>query len=333
VYASPATGRVDDLGSPITNTADAYESTLKLQNYKTEHIAPPSEGWGLGYTTDDLSGVIDQALTTRNIPLSWQPDDVSSKKIKRELLKYTTGIGMIDSSGLESWRDPLAMYEDTGFLFTNFHIKEKDLKPVSISDNKIFCEIGVTYANGTISVTNVEQENYSSEYVIGVTDPDDRQALWFAGRLLYQRYGIKNKFRQSLGDIKGISDEVDAVDYIKRQYSLAGVVFGSEIVSLYSRYTVKFTVNTEVVWQAIAATGSFEIGSPLKLTYPSVAQADTGIVTGITPNIDGGETAISAEMVGVILDTQEEVIIQEAGDAPDEKQEQGDASDIVQEVL
>lgn len=331
VYIS-SEGRKNISDAVVTETNEAYKSVLQLQNYSYLGLSAPSLGWGLEYPSGDLSVAIDPSLSVRSIPLSYQPSSVSTNDIKLELLKFTAGIGYINSSGLESWADALNMYLTTGYAFTKHRIKGRPTIK-QMDPKRVYPEIGVTYANGSISVLNVEQDIYSADYVTGVSDPNDAKLLWWAGNLLYKKYKIKNKYPDKLADIKGIKNEADAVDYIKRQYELAGVQFGVETASLYERYNLTFTTTREYVWDAIDSKGSFELGDPVYFTYPNIATLGNGVITGIIPNIRTGDTSVIAEMVGDIIDTNEQTTIIESGTQTDNIVESGaQADNYVEEI-
>lgn len=297
-------GRVDDAGIEITNTADAYKSVLELQNYSFNGIDKPSEGWGLGYPSGDLSGIIDPAIAPRSIHMQYSTESVNSRDVKYDLLKYTSGIGYIDRFGREAWADVLNMYVSGGVLFNKFKMQGSP-EVENIDPTRVYPEIGVTYSAGTISVGNVEQDTYSPNYVSGVED----KTLWLAGNVLYNRYKMKNEFPKNLGDIGGIKNLSDAVEYMKNMYSIMGVIFGTESVILKSRHTVSFTTSAEYIHN----TG-LDLCSPIQFSYPNITTTPwTGMITGISKSIKNGTVDITAECVGDTIAESRAITITETG--------------------
>ena len=219
-------GRVSSSGGTVSDTREAYLNTLELQDYSRVGISVPSDGWGLGYPSEDLSGVIDYSLKMPVYELQYNSSKQGSKDIKYDMLKYTSTIGYIDNHGRESTSNVLDMYTDGGLLFNKFRINGRPAIS-NIDTTRIYCEIGVTYANGKIVITNVEQDFYddSKGWVTGISDSSTRRLLWTAGHLLYKRYGIKNEYPQKLADVSGIKNEFDAIRHIQNQYALSGVQF------------------------------------------------------------------------------------------------------------
>lgn len=339
IYLSSVEGRGSITGTVITDTSTAYESTLQLQNFETMGITTPtttpailSSGWGLQYPTESLDNAIDPLINVRSLPLEYQASSVSTKDIKLDMLKYTAGIGHLDDKGRETWHDATNLYSGTGYIFDKNKI---DGRPtiVEINPIRIYPEIGVTYANGAISVGNVEQSVYDSSYVTGVSDPDDARNLWFAGNLLYTKYKIKNKYPQKLGDIKGIKNESDAIQYIKNQYKLAGVVIADNIVTLYSRFNASFVVSQEYIWEAISQYDSFTLGTPVRFSYPNIASGVSSLVTSYKPNPLTGKTSITVECTGDSIAVNEETLIIESGTQTNTIVESGTQTDTFKEEI
>jgi hypothetical protein len=328
LFYSGVSGKEDSVGSPITDTKSAYESTLQLQNYEINGITIPDEGWGLGYPVGSLDSVIGDTSNIPVIPMQYSTNSVDTKNVKQLLLGYTFGIGKIDNNGKEAWTSALSFWNGGGYEFNKSKIK-KDSKPIfsDISDNRIYPEIGVKYSNGNIAVSNVEEEIFNADYVTGVTDINEAEAIWTAGRLLYQYYGIKNKYPEKLGNITGIKNEADAIQYIKNQYSLAGILFSEGVIALYRVYTCTFITPIEFWWDALVVSGvidpNFGLGAELTLTYPHKATSDIGNIIQRSYNPISGEVSIQGKFVGEQLLISEDVIIIETGSQADNIVETG----------
>lgn len=334
LYSSGSKGRNDINGTEITTTDEAYKSVLQLQNYSTYGITTPLSGWGLEYPSESLDGVIDSTISPISYSLKWQPENVDAKNLKIQLLKYTSGIGYINNSGLEDWESVLSMYNSGGYLLTAYDIAEdtypdtKDIDPT-----RVYTDIGVTYANGNITITNTEQETYSSDYVTGVTDPELRKRLWKAGHLLYVNYGIKNSYPEKLGDINGIESEANAISYIEKQYGIAGITFSDDIVTLRKRYTAKIVISRKTAWDIIDSDGKLEIGQNLTFSFPNIATADTCSVVEVSTDVKTGRTTLTLQCVGDTIDSSENLTIVETATQPDIIEESGTGTTIYKEDI
>ena len=314
LFLSSVEGIKDISNSVITDTATAYKTALNKQNYETAGIAIPSGGWGLAFPIDSIADVIDPAISPTAIPLSWQTQETNTKDVKLEMLRYTAGIGFIDILGRESWRS--AVSTGTGIMFTPHEIKGKPRVEI-IDSRKVYPEIGITYGNGSINITNTEKEIYSTSYVTGVTDADTARDLWYAGRLIYKRYRTKNDLPKKYADVSGIINESDAVDYIKNMYRLNGILFNGTVI-LSEKYECTFATSEEYIF-----TNDLQLGDKITLVYPNVAEdGNNGIITGISHGKDG-ESAIVAMMTGSVLETVESFDIIETGSQADSIIESG----------
>ncbi|MCP4255942.1 MAG: hypothetical protein GY774_00275 [Planctomycetes bacterium] len=333
LYMSGVEGRDDINDIPITNTLDAYRNILALQNYKLFGFAPPALGWGLDYITENLSNIVDSGASMLSIPLAWSTSDTDTKTLKYELLKMTQSIGYLDDLGRETVSSALDMYNLGGYPITRKKLgKGNDPVFTPLDPKYVYAEYGVSYNDGKINISNVEQPTYKSEYVTGVDNSDDSRVLWEAGHLLYEIYGVKTKMRKALGQVEGIKNKTDAVQYIKNQYALAGCVFSETTVLVKKRYEMSVNLPLSIVWDCITTTGHCQIGTLLNVTMMGRTD-DTGIITSISPDPIGGDCGIKVQCVGDVVGQSEFTIITETGTASTVYTETGTATEIITEEI
>jgi hypothetical protein len=204
---------------------------------------------------------------------------------------------------------------------------ESEPKVRQIDPMRIFPEVGITWAGGTINVTNVEKDTFIPEYVTGVSSLSNAQALWECGRLLYIRYGLKNAYPKALADCSALATEADAVAYCFDQYRLAGCAINSGVM-LYERYTVSFVVSTAKVFGQ-----GLELGKKIRLVYPNIAPDEWGgYITGIGYDYSAGTVEITGEFRGEFAGQLVSTDIVETGTAETNIVETGTATDQYLEV-
>jgi len=304
----------------ITSVADSYIDTCSRQNLTSLGFDAPAIGWGLELPSGDITEAVNTADITSNAPaveLVYSTNKTGTKQVKYDLLRYGNGIGHVDSLGLESWADISTMYVG-GVEITPYDITGVP-SVKTIDTNKVYTDIGVTHADGNIDIRNTEQGVYDSSYVEGVDSDNDKKALWFSGNLLYQKYNVKNEYPKVLANCRGV---VDAVEYIKRQYAVNGIVTGIRDGEVYAdmrkRFTISFTVPTE-----FAIENSLWIGKGITPILPSFGSGGTGIITGLSRSLKDGNVTITAEVVGDIIATTTSFVIIESGIQTDSIVESG----------
>lgn len=330
IYLDRVGGKKEEFGLPITSTGTAYFDTLTLQNFSNMGYNVPSEGWGLGYTSSDVSGAIASFLGTQ-YQLDAAVYNTSSKELKIRLLTLMSSMGYIDNQGKENLEKIYNMYF-SGVIFNAFNIEDQpDIQ--TIDPTRVYPYISVSYNDGTIEINNIEQDTYSSSYVTGLNESNEGSQLWRGCKLLYDKYGIKNTLPDKMRDIKWLDGELTAVEYIKDQLLRMGVEIDEEVVTLKARYTLKFNTDLTTFFKALETDLDFWIGSSISFTYPNIASAHTGVVTALGFNPTTGKVSVAAEMVGDLLERSDVATIIESGTQTDNIVESGtQTTNYVEEI-
>lgn len=331
IYINGVEGKKDNLsGTVIADTLQAYFSVLELQNYSSLGFAAPAEGWGLGFASSGILAAIG-GFEGYYYEISKPITNTSSKDLKIKLLTLMTSIGFINNQGLEDSKRIERMYE-TGYIFNAFNIEEQpDIN--SLDPIKTFPLISVTHGSGTINISNIEQDIYSSDYVSGFVSASNAKEIWRGCKLVYDNYGIKNKLPDKMQDITYFPDDLVASSYIVNQLERMGVEIDGEVVTLKQRYTLKFKTDLTTFFKAVESDPLFWIGSSISFTYPNIASAHTGIITGLGFSPTTGNVNITAEMVGDLLATSDVATIIESGTQTDNIVESGtQTTNYVEEI-
>ena len=302
----------------VDTIADMYIDSCSRQNFSRLGFAVPSSGWGLDIPSGDITTVVNTADINANAPtdiIKYKTETTNTKAVKTDLLRYGFGLGFIDQSGLESWADLLSMYNDGGVNITAYEVVGKPAV-VGFNSNRVYCDIGITTHEGNFNIFNTEQDtgSYDASFTEGF-EVGVGKKLWLLGNILYKKYGVKNEYLKSLGDVDAIVDEEK---YVRNQYAIAGAVEVGDATVLYDRYTLKISLSTEFV-----ISNDLWKGSNIVFTFPHIASLHTGIITGMSKDISKEVYTITAEMVGDVLDSTEVFTIIESGSQADNIIESG----------
>lgn len=320
-----ATGRKDENARLIKKAIDMYKYLVRHQNLKSYGYNTPVGGWGYNEPTEtvDWTEIYDNGTQYGGFEYAGIPDieiakqyqsEVSTEQLKEELLQamWCTGSTFNGQNG-ESGRyvgnekifPILEAFESEDNIDITYSMMDGRPKNKDMQYNDVFAEISITYAydaaidsgSKTISITNVENEAYRTEYVTGITDENTAYDLWNMGRALWLAYGgVKNKYPHSNQSI--IKNEADAIEYIKKAYKWQGVV-GDKVLK---RYTSEFVLD-------VSQLKNQEIyqGSKINLIVPQLSpNGHKGLIEKVNPSPITGKYSIQAQMLST-----EEVVLEE----------------------
>jgi hypothetical protein len=243
------------------------------------------------------------------------------------MLKYTTSIGTLNSDGLETVRSVLSMYDTGGFLISK-HIIKGVPTITQIDPTRIYPEIGVSYANGNINITNVEQEFFDLSYVTGITDYAIAEGLWRCGWVLYKKYGMKNSYPKNLSNISGIKTEADAIAHIEGQYQIMGATRSDRDAVLNNRYKAVLLTGNDIVYAQ-----NFVLGDNVTFDYPNIASMDTANIVKIGKANLTGVTTLTLDCVGEALIASASFEYIESGQQPNDIPETATQPDNIKEAI
>ena len=330
MYGSLWSAPVDTAGQGFVMNYIYPDDTYQLQideNNLQSIINRLNSDSGSQYQIELSSG---ETLTFENPVFDSKVGDDVYYDVERVGGTYTPPASVGESVSVVSFQYSISI-ADTLASFTKREIQGVP-SIARLDTTRVYCDIGVTYAGGAISITNTEQEAWdgSAGWVTGI-EGDNGRLLWEAGSLLYKKYGVKTPYPSTLGNISGIRDNEDAQDYIANQYRLFGanVDFANSTVTLYDRFRVKFNVPRSVVFGI-----GLELGSIATFSYPNITTSPVkGIVTDLTNNIQTGVTSITLDCLGDVLASTEEDELIETGSQPEDVTETGTQTEDIVEVF
>lgn len=345
-YGADLENTVFNYGSrPSSGIGEAYEHFLKLQNYTSQGVTKPFDGWGSEYPSGvDWSTLIDTGNNyggTGYVSLNpasnlrGQRFGTTTEELKKEICKATMAIGTVSNNGVEKIYPVLnALYDTTGVLIGYGDIEgEFDFDMVQYSD--IFTQGRIRYAydvaagkyRGEISVNSVDAPYYSSTYVTGISNPAWAAQLWALANRLWKTYGVINEFPTELGEVPLLVDEVSAYIYLQSLYNLQGAS-GNEpsAVTTLERYTCGFTLPLDYFIGL-----DLDHGSKIRLDIPTITTVEphNGLITGVSISVgDKPVVKVTASMLGDITTTGINRIIRQSGAQTTQIQESGSRTTI-----
>jgi hypothetical protein len=182
-----------------------------LQDFSSDYISPPSEGWGFNESAS--SSLVDSSYdnANNNDIYRGQITDLKEQNIwelRKQILSISlSGIG-VDGAGIEHYRssanmlhiDPLQVLEfnddqPNGNIKNVNGFKRLDtskIKPYfNVKYNK---DIGANNFRENLEFTNLEQNFFSNDYVKGSNSYSSRllDSQWSAFKEIYDKYKTKN---------------------------------------------------------------------------------------------------------------------------------------------
>ncbi|MCP4339644.1 MAG: hypothetical protein GY799_12320 [Desulfobulbaceae bacterium] len=316
---------------------DAYIDSIKRQNLKANNIAQPLEGWGLAIpTVDNEGGAIDWTTIYNDTsldalfgdPIYYQYGEVTTQKIKADILRHCVCVGYTDNSGIERVVSPADVMYNTDGVIVEIADNYKGSLPVlkRRQPSDIFPLINVSYGYNvgtgkntkTISITNAQKYTATSVTGDDLTSTEKRE-IWDLANTLYRGWGSSAQLPQKQSELFFFTQKADALEFIKRTYSLQGaisVTYGSNTVAeAYDVIPVTHKLYTPFVSQ-----NSLQIGSKLR-----TRRVDNSLLTGMVTNISekGDMTTLTALMIGKGLTGATNILYRETGSAAIEIPETG----------
>ncbi len=321
---------------PNNNAGKFYEHILRLQDYTSQAIPRPNDGWGSAYaqlipsewdelidSSNSYGGTSNVFLNT-NVELEGQKlnyGEMNTETMKKELNRIMWGMGTIDNYGVEKVYPIIdAITNNDGTIITFFDLVDTKFSYKKRAASDIFTEGEFKYNfdsntslyNKKISITNVDADSYKSSYVQGVTNASEANRLWSMANKLYATYRIKNTFPKEIGETKLLKNEEDAINFIDSLYTWCGVDEDEGNFIVNDRYTMSFNIGLDFYIK-----NDLDHGSKILMDIPNLtpfSEYHSGIITSISINkSDKSTVKITCEMMGDITAGGDWLEIHESG--------------------
>lgn len=277
---------------------DIYNHICRLQNFESDDITSPSEGWGKVYISN-YTGLIDNTTSYGGLqyaeldlyPLCSRQVNTSSeldtKKLKETLLKDCWAFGSIDSDGKEKLFSMNKAF-DSGMTRVSISYQDYAGNP-NLTDRPttdIFTQPYVLYDWDEASqkylkeirVSSTEQPSFLTSYVTGDITDGQKEVIWERAQSLYDNYEVINDCPESIVKLKWIKNTQVAYDFM-----LAWLKWmGGTSAGFKDRREVSFTVSYE-----FAVTNSLDLGTLIDIEIPFDDSTNTalGVITKVNHNL------------------------------------------------
>lgn len=277
-------------------TYNSYLKALKLQNWADVGWTPPPLGWGKGFPVESAElynyaqldyqyGGIESIDTTIFGQFS---DGDTTADIKQDICRAVFGLGTVDSLGIEHlFKISDGLHHSEGTIYTISDIvdgKRYGVNPYPIE--QLWTGIDLEWGNDgkKITITNTEQEGYSSSYVTGITSGATASILWDRFRYVYDSVHQKAICKKT---VKLLDSEESAIAYINGLLNLIGCYE----FTVFSRYKLTFQTS---FYRGI----DIELGDRMGFSYPATGFVHRGFIESVTKDPIRGTCSIVAQMVG-----------------------------------
>lgn len=324
---SPVDGRPYDTFSEVIN------HMIKLRNWNLSGVSQPTAGWGLGEASVTVT---DNASDTTPVRTQITASaDMETSKQEEWLSWESWNMIYFNNDDTPAFSSILDKLGETGATHSFTVPTDCLVQDIQVfSDQDIFNTFTIEYDydaptgtyNKSITISNTGKSAYSTDYVTGVTDPTDAEAMWDDCKVLFDIVGAEKKLPDSRSKLKWIYNEDDAIQYINNCLKMYGIKrFTGSPLGVYFE-----TRRIETSSHPMQDYYDVSIGDSIEYTIPNVTDAlpFAGIVIGKKYSPEKK----TCSLISVIRAQIQTRSIIETGSADTSIIEQGNATDNIIEV-